>query len=227
MAGLGKIHLRTSLQLLDLPWNMEITLFSHSALSSSFTRAHRTSLNMYTKQADLPLHPLQQKRLVGRGLCFSFCSVPGTELLFRELSEQIDVLIRFSCFWLFDPMDCSPPGSSSHGILQARILEMLCPPPGGLPNPGMEPRSPAASALSGRFFTAEPLGKREQMIDEWILFYFHFSLSLSLFFFPKSITYYINSNWMFLSLGKKGCPDKANGFSWSQPPNACFCVLSA
>ena len=59
MAGLGKIHLRTLLQPLDLPWNMEITLFPHSALFPSFTRAHRTSLNMYATQADLPLYPLQ------------------------------------------------------------------------------------------------------------------------------------------------------------------------
>ena len=28
-----------------------------------------------------------------------------------------------SCLTLFDPMDCSPPGSSVHRILQARILE--------------------------------------------------------------------------------------------------------
>ena len=28
-----------------------------------------------------------------------------------------------SCPALCDPMDCSPPGSSVHGILQARILE--------------------------------------------------------------------------------------------------------
>ena len=28
--------------------------------------------------------------------------------------------------WLFcDPMDCSPPGSSAHGILQARLLEWV------------------------------------------------------------------------------------------------------
>ena len=26
---------------------------------------------------------------------------------------------------LFDPMDCSPPGSTVHGILQARILEWV------------------------------------------------------------------------------------------------------
>ena len=28
-----------------------------------------------------------------------------------------------SCPALCDPMDCSPPGSSIHGILQARVLE--------------------------------------------------------------------------------------------------------
>ena len=28
-----------------------------------------------------------------------------------------------SCLTLWDPMDCSPPGSFVHGILQARILE--------------------------------------------------------------------------------------------------------
>ena len=28
-----------------------------------------------------------------------------------------------SCLTLCDPMDCSPPGSSIHGILQARVLE--------------------------------------------------------------------------------------------------------
>ena len=28
-----------------------------------------------------------------------------------------------SCPTLLDPMDCSPPGSSVHGIFQARVLE--------------------------------------------------------------------------------------------------------
>ena len=30
-----------------------------------------------------------------------------------------------SCLTLLDPMDCSPPGCSVHGILQARILEWV------------------------------------------------------------------------------------------------------
>ena len=36
------------------------------------------------------------------------------------------VLSHFqSCLTLRDPMDCNPPGSSVHGILQARILEWV------------------------------------------------------------------------------------------------------
>ena len=35
------------------------------------------------------------------------------------------VLVAQSCPTLCDPMDCSPPGSSVHGILQARILEWI------------------------------------------------------------------------------------------------------
>ena len=45
-----------------------------------------------------------------------------------------------SCSTLCGPMDCSPPGSSAHGIFQVRILESLpFPPPGDLPNPGIKP----------------------------------------------------------------------------------------
>ena len=53
-----------------------------------------------------------------------------------------------SCLTLCNPVDSSPPGTSVHEILQARILEWItmpssrqeywsglpCPPPGDLPN---------------------------------------------------------------------------------------------
>ena len=77
-----------------------------------------------------------------------------------------------TCLNLCDPMDCSPPGSSVHGILQARILEWLpFPSPGDLPDPGIEPASPA---LAGRFFITsasweawkpQPLSKAEQGVS--------------------------------------------------------------
>ena len=47
-----------------------------------------------------------------------------------------------SCPTLCDPMDCSPPGSSVHGILQARILQWVPMPSGDLSHPGIEPASP-------------------------------------------------------------------------------------
>ena len=59
-----------------------------------------------------------------------------------------------SCLTLSNPMDCSPPGSSVHGVLQARILEWVpCSPPGDLANPGIEPKSLMSPALAGGFFT--------------------------------------------------------------------------
>ena len=54
-------------------------------------------------------------------------------------------------------MKCSPPGSSVHGILQAWILEWVAMPTSGdLPNPGIEPRTPALQAAS---LQSEPPGK--------------------------------------------------------------------
>ena len=53
-------------------------------------------------------------------------------------------------------MDCSSPGSSVHGISQARTLEWL--PflsPGDLPHPQIKP---ASSAFASGFFTTEPPG---------------------------------------------------------------------
>ena len=65
------------------------------------------------------------------------------------------------CPALCDPMDCSLPGFSVHGILQAKLLEwLLFPPPGDLPDPGTELMCLASPALAGRFFTTTPPGKR-------------------------------------------------------------------
>ena len=58
---------------------------------------------------------------------------------------------------LHHPMDCSLPGSSVHGILQAEYWSRLpFPSPGDVPDPGIEPRSPAWQADS---LPSKPLGK--------------------------------------------------------------------
>ena len=53
------------------------------------------------------------------------------------------VLSRFSCVQLFTtPVECSPPGSSVHGISRQEYWSGLpCPPPGYLPDPGIKPAS--------------------------------------------------------------------------------------
>ena len=72
----------------------------------------------------------------------------------------IYILSCFSHVWLFATL-CSPPGSSVHGILQARILEQIAmpSPPGDLPHPGIEHTFLMSPALAGRFFTTVPPGK--------------------------------------------------------------------
>ena len=55
---------------------------------------------------------------------------------------------------LCNPINCGPPGSSVHGILQARILEWAATStPGDLPDPGIKPASLTSLDLAGRFFT--------------------------------------------------------------------------
>ena len=67
------------------------------------------------------------------------------------------------CLTFCDPMDCSPPGSSVHGdSRQEHWSGLPFPPPGDLPNPGIEPRS---SALQADSLLSEPPGKPINAID--------------------------------------------------------------
>ena len=67
-------------------------------------------------------------------------------------------------------MDCSLPGSSVYGILQARILDGLSfPSPGDLSRPGIEPRFPT---LQGDLLPSEP---------QWLPYIvtdFHYSIKM-------------------------------------------------
>ena len=55
--------------------------------------------------------------------------------------NKMKVLVTQSYLTLCDPMDCNPPGSSVHGILQARILEWVAMPSSGgvFPTQGSNP----------------------------------------------------------------------------------------
>ena len=61
----------------------------------------------------------------------------------KEKLNKKESEVAQSCLTLCNPMDCSPPGSSVHGILQTRILVWVAIPfSRGLSDPGIEPGFP-------------------------------------------------------------------------------------
>ena len=76
-------------------------------------------------------------------------------LYYPEMKAK--VLVAQSCLTLRDPMDCIPPGSSVHGILQTKILEWVATPfSRGSPRPRDQTQ---VSRIVGRFFTFWPSGE--------------------------------------------------------------------
>ena len=76
------------------------------------------------------------------------------------------LLSHASCARLCDLMDCSLPGSSVHGILQARIPEWIAMP---FSRESFQPRDQTrVSCIAGRFFTSEPPGK-PYLLNNYIL----------------------------------------------------------
>ena len=83
-----------------------------------------------------------------------------------------------SCSTLCDPMDCSPPVSSAHGIHEARILEWVAM-PSSRRSSELRDRT-CISCIAGRFFTAEPLGEPLGKEAKYWHIYMSYMLSLPL-----------------------------------------------
>ena len=64
------------------------------------------------------------------------------------------------CLRLWEPMDCSPPGSSVHGIFQAKIVEWVAIYASrGSSQPRDQTHTSKISCIAGGFFTTAPPGK--------------------------------------------------------------------
>ena len=98
------------------------------------------------------------------------------------------------CLTLCDPVDRTPLGSSVHGIpREGDGSELLFPSPGVLPNPGIEPASPA---LAGKFFTTESPGKPFPLLVNDSIF--HSVNKLKVFIIFNSCTSQLRSYTDFL-----------------------------
>ena len=90
------------------------------------------------------------KNEFGKKIFFSSVTSP-------TCTEKCCCVFARSHLTLWDPMNCSPPGTSVHGIFQARTLEYS---PGDLPDPGNRTVAPTASpTLRADSFNTEPSGK--------------------------------------------------------------------
>ena len=86
---------------------------------------------------------------------------PGGGLLLHTLPRKKSEVTQ-SHLALCDPMDGSLPGSSLHGVLQARVLEWVAI---SFPRGSSQPRDQTyISYTAGKFFTTEPPGKPTQRI---------------------------------------------------------------
>ena len=107
---------------------------------------------------DLNEHPREEKKNYHQ-VCAKLFIFMGNQWKKKESESEVTQ----SCLVLCDPMDCSPPGSSVHGILQARTLQWVAMPSS---QGSSRPRDwTPVSCIAGEFLTAlatrEALGKQE------------------------------------------------------------------
>ena len=76
---------------------------------------------------------------------------PGSVYFFLWLHACMCAKLLQSYPTLCNPMDCSLPGSSMGFSRQEYWSGLPSPPPGDLPNPGIEPRPPVTPALQADF----------------------------------------------------------------------------
>ena len=84
-------------------------------------------------------------------------------------------LVMYNSLW---PMDCSPPGSSVHGMLQARILEWVAMPSSrGSSQPRDQTQSLTSPALAGMFSTTSVTWKVSHFCTHFKIRLFGFFVS--------------------------------------------------
>ena len=101
-------------------WNVKVKSLSHVWLFvTPWTAAYQAPPSMgFSRQEFWSGVPLPSPNVC---VTCPFSGLPQTVIIASYL--PLCELVTQSCLTLRDPIDCSPPGSSVHGILQARTLE--------------------------------------------------------------------------------------------------------
>ena len=93
-------------------------LWKHMYLSQENTNFTNHFLNVLSSRFQSITHKLSVLTKLYNSYLLTICSQSCYTL-------KVKVLVAQWCLTFSDPVDCSPPGSSVHGILQARISELV------------------------------------------------------------------------------------------------------
>ena len=148
-----------------------LSSFSHQTPSTAFPSQNKISCKTFAS-ASFPLlgfrRGARSSDTYGHEIIIVLLVTPrtwGTSQTYpQELSDQLRrpfglgfcccCSVAQTCTTFCDPMDCSPPDSSIHGILQARVLEWLVIPSfRGSSQPRDGTRIICVSCIAGGFFT--------------------------------------------------------------------------
>ena len=135
------------------PWSV-----AHQApLSMGLSRQEYWSGLPFPSPGDLPDPGIKNAYLASHSLAGGSLPTAPSEAHLIACVVVCCVLVAQSCLTLCNPMVCSPPGFSVHGILQARTLEGIVIP---FSRGTFQPRDQTlVSCIAGRFFTICATGK--------------------------------------------------------------------
>ena len=126
------------------------------------------------------------------------------------LNFENNLLVAQSCLTLCDPMDCSPPGSSVHGLLQARILEWVAIP---FSRGSSWPRSETqVSHIAGRFFFFSIWASRGENNKTLTGNFLQLRLRASI---PLLCGVFSEPLFMIYSMKTKKCDYKMRQYTWT------------
>ena len=136
----------------------QMNQWQSESVTGSLTKVSRVNGNLRSAWITAYVHFLPKISLY----FWSFKTIAQWPGLYEDTykwlrTENMKLLVAQLCLTLWDPMDCSPPASSVHGILQARILEWVAMP---------------FSRASSQGSSLQPESRRDSVscIGSWVLY---------------------------------------------------------
>ena len=108
----------------------------------------------------------------------------GCHFLLQCMNVKSESEVAQSCLTLSEPMDCSLPGPSVHGIFQARVMEWVAIAFSNLPLSTFNSTTPRS------FICTLPLCPDSLLLQDFFFFFFYFIVLVS----PLSILYLLGES---------------------------------